>query len=67
MKEMCGDRGAVALPPTFSEIATCQWYLLEICFCFIFQGIQKFFGPSTPRILSGALVVKRRTSKNYGK
>ena len=30
-------------------------FFLEIYFCVVLQGIQNFFGPSTPRISSGTL------------
>ena len=41
--------------PTFFEVVLCQEYFLEICFCLILKDIQNFFGPSIPRISSGAL------------
>ena len=33
----------------------------EICFCVILQAIRNFFGPGTPRILSGACILYGKT------
>ena len=43
------------LPTHFLKSYFTRDAFLEICFCVIYQGIQHIFGPSTRRILSGAL------------
>ena len=42
-------------PPLFLKSYFSEKGFLEIRFCVILQGIQNFFGPGTPRILSEAL------------
>ena len=41
--------------PLFLKSYFARGVFMEICFCIVLQGIQNFFGPSTPRILLGAL------------
>ena len=47
--------GGHASPPIFLKQFFAGDIFLEICFCFILQDVQNFFGPDTPRISSRAM------------
>ena len=45
------------MPPLFLKSHFARNAFCEICFCFIIHGIRNFFGPGTPRMLSGACLL----------
>ena len=50
-----------AMPSLFLKSHFGRNAFWKICFCVIIQGIRNFFGPDTPRILSGVCMLYGKT------